>query len=691
MLAPQLLPTLALDLVAAYLCLLGPGQAWWRGHGSSAPRLLTRVAISVAWTTVLGVVLAGVAAFSLPRLILINGAITLTGYLAVARVRILGVGEARRPGIGPLVALAALALYWPPYESHFAGSDASAYLAAGVHLATTHRLDKEDPLPGQLYPQARREIFGSALGHQWKPPYTRMPGGMVIDTPDAAVAHPNFFPAPSVWSALFTSTLGPRLAGGFAPLFAALAGWAFWSCVRRRTGGLAALSITALATLNAAAYWTARLPMSEPLAWFLLWAGLSAMEAWEADGFPADGRIAGLLLGAVGFVRIEYALFIAVALGLRSLFSATLGARPLTPGLLFGFASITALTFAEVALIHGAYATPIVDALQGVRYRLLVAWPERPWTLAGTALACLTVLLGSVRAAGIRRTLLAAGIGGFVLAYTLLASHPHMLRSVGWLAAYLGWPALLLAAAGIRRSWRLRQAVPGDGFLVLLFALVAGLLVYDPHVYPAMPWAARRFAPLVIPAVLLLAGVAAGGIVRRSWLVGTGAWVLLALGVLVPARPLWGHAYFRGAYDQLQEFNALIPQDGVMLIDTRLAPFVLGTPLWLAHDRNSLAVDAMSKDGRRVISGITFALEPKQKVFLLKSTLSPQEPIPFVRQVKAADYVFQILLPEQTDAAPPRLRQNYTAAVSLYELVPWRPAPGAGPAIKLQPPASPAG
>jgi hypothetical protein len=585
------------------------------------------------------------------------------------------------------VALIALVAYWPPYESHFAGSDASAYLAAGVHLATTHRFDKPDPLAAELYPRARREIFTSVFGHEWKPPFTRMPGGMVLESPDAPVAHPNFFPAACVWSALFTSALGPRLAGGFAPLFAALAGWAFWVCARRRTGPLAAATVTVLAMCNAPAYFAARLSMSEPLAWFLVWAALAVMEAWESDGAATDARVAGFLLGMVGFVRIEYALFLMVALALRSLLVATLGARPLTPGFVAGLALATACTSLEVLSIRGAYIAPIVDALEGVRFRVAMAWLEQPWRVAGVTLTGGTLALVSIRTVGLRRTLLATGVLGFIVGYTIFASNPRALRSGGWMLAYFGWPTLLLALVGLRWTWRARHRLPGDGFLVLLVALIGGLVLYDPHVYPAMPWAARRFVPLIIPAGLLMASVAASALLCRSRLLGRVAWAALALAALVPARPIWGHAFFRGAYEQLTEFNALVPKESVLLIDARVAPLVLGTPLWLAHDRESLPVNAMGTDGRKTISGIAFTLHPRHRLFLVKPILAPEEPIPFVRQVKAADYTFQVLLPEQTEVTPPRLRQDYTTSVALYELIPWRRAPAAAPAAT--PPTAP--
>ena len=75
-------------------------------------------------------------------------------------------------------------------------------LDAGIHLARTHHLWKHDPLAAELTPHARARLFFSVLGHPWKPPYARMPGGLVIDNPESHIVRPAFFPTPVVWSAL---------------------------------------------------------------------------------------------------------------------------------------------------------------------------------------------------------------------------------------------------------------------------------------------------------------------------------------------------------------------------------------------------------------------------------------------------------------------------------------------------------
>jgi hypothetical protein len=672
-------------VLAAYVCLLGPGQAWWRRQSSAVPTLLARVALSTVWTSVLGLGLAAAGAFSLPRIIVINGIVTLAGYLVVARVRLVGLEAPSAPRRGVIVCVIALLLYWPPYETHFAASDSTTYTDGGLYLARAHHLYKEDPLLAKLPKIARARLFPSALGQPGKAPYSRIPGGMVIDSLDSDVVRPSFFPLPVVWAALFADGAGGRYAGGYTPLFAALAVWATWVFVRARLGLLASLGATALVALNAANYWAGRVPLSEPLAWFFLWAGLVALDAWEQEGFPRDARLAALLLGAAGLARVEMLVFLAAALAVRRLLRASLMARPLTPGFYATFSLMAAATLLEARLFHGAHTAPISDALAGTVYRLEAAWQSSPAGIVVVVVALLAVGLLLVRQFRLSDAMLAAAVTAMVVVYTVFASHPQALRSLRWLGAYVGWPTLLLAACGLALMWRRRLGRPSNGFVVLLALLVGGLLIYNPHVIPSMPWASRRFVPLVVPVLLVSASIVADLAWRRRRWAGVLVWAVLLASALLPARDLWGRSYYEGTYDQLAEFNSVLPAGGTLLIDYRLVGLALGVPLWLAYDRDNLPVYVASKAGARLAAGTTYTLDKAGAgpVYLIKPALNEDKPIPMVQTVPVTSFTFQVRLPEMTAAEPPHVLQRYTQPVSIFELRPWNRAPKAATAPAL--------
>jgi hypothetical protein len=466
--------------------------------------------------------------------------------------------------------------------------------------------------------------------------------------------------------------LGARYGGGYAGLFGAAAVWAAYLLARARLGPVAALTLAGLTAANAAGYWAGRMALAEPLAWFFLCAAMVALDAFEEEGSPSDARLAGALLGATALARVEYAGFIVAALLARAaLRPALAGARALTPGFVIALASMLAVAALEVWLVRGAYTVPLVDTWRGIQWIFRTRWIEAPWTIFVGAGAVLVVYVGAALRLGLVRATATAGVVAFAAVYWRLSPDRSPLRVIEWLAAYLGWATLALALAGGVFAWRARGARPADGFLLLVLGVIGGCLVLDPHVMPAMPWASRRFVPFVVPALLLLAGVACASLGRRSLVIGVAAYLVLAASVLAPARAMWRHDYYAGAYDQLRELVATLPPEGTLMIDNRLVPMLLGPPLWLAHGRNSLPAVVNTPAGRGVVAGMTRILDAAGKgpVYLIKPTLvAAPEPIFFVRATRVTDFTLQIALPEQTDGPPPKRLEKYTQSISVFRL-----------------------
>jgi hypothetical protein len=660
--------------IAAYLCGYGTGHAWWRGRASALPRPFARVTVSLLVTSVVSLVLVVLEVFSLPRLVAICGVVSLVGYLLVGRVRHLetvAAGRAARGGL--LVFVAAFSLYWPPFEAHLAASDASTYLAAGVQLVREHKLTKTDDLGPLVPPLARGAMFFSTLGLPWKPPYSRVHGGLVIESLGAKEASPSFFPLPSMWAAIFSDALGSRYGGGYVALFSAAAVWAMWLLARARLGGFGALTITALVAANAASYWAGRMPLSESLAWFFALAGLVALDAYEDDGFAADARLAGALLGATALVRVEYAPFVVAALLARVALRATLTSRPLGVGFVAALGIMLGATALQATLVPGAYTAPLEDVAHGLRWITARARLDTPWTALA---ACVTaVALYGVAAwrLGVVRATAAAGVAAFLGVYVRFSPDPGVMRTLLWLAAYLGWATIALAGVGAVRAWRGRFAQPADAFLVVLFVVFTVCLLYDPHVYPAMPWASRRFVPVVIPLGLLFAGMVCTVVWRRSVVAGLLAWALTIGSVVSPATQVWNRDFFEGTYDQLNELVGLLPAEGSVLLENDLVTIMIGPPLWLAYGRNSLPVSLANENGRQTIAGMTRILRENGKgpVFLIRPTLLPkEEPIPFTVSRRIADYTLQLRLPNETGAPPPSRVEKYTMSIAVHRLDP---------------------
>lgn len=77
--------------------------------------------------------------------------------------------------------------------------------------------------------------------------------------------------------------------------------------------------------------------------------------------------------------------------------------------------------------------------------------------------------------------------------------------SVTWLAMYLGWPAIVLAAIGaaLLLAVTVRRRDPRIGAFTLTIASVALLYLNQVSIFPDQIWAMRRFLPVVLPGVVI--------------------------------------------------------------------------------------------------------------------------------------------------------------------------------------------
>jgi hypothetical protein len=474
--------------------------------------VLTAVAwVAAAATASLVLAVAGVheaAPYAAAALLL---AALVTGTRAVRR--------AAPDRTGALLVLGAVALggvmFAPAFPYGSSDRDPGVYTYATYAIARTGSAYVPDPLahpPPGLDP---------ILDGQ------RVPG--VHPTGDTAL--PGFFLTEPAFGATFqriAGDLGRRLMNPLAGVVALAALGLF---VRRLAGPLAAAIAVVVLAGSMIQVWQARVPGPEMLAQ----AGVAG--ALLAAALARESRTAAALSGALTtFVLVArpdgvLAVLAGVAFGWRS------------RHYLLGLAAAAPVALWQTYLVAGDYAArngippwPVLLALVALAAAGAEAFRRRPRVpgpalLLGLTIAFLALLL--------LRQLLAPGPPPLRGGYAPKGYAPYTLSRI---AGLVTWPALALAVAGVHEAARRRA------WLLLVPALLGAPYLVDPRISPDLMFWGRRFVPMLLPGVVVLAAAGAAAAVRTRRAAPLAA---LALGAAVAlpytqSVPLLGHREYDG-------------------------------------------------------------------------------------------------------------------------------------------------
>ena len=623
-------------LLAVLICVL-PGAVLFRipilrrDFRAAFPieeRWFWQIVLSVVWSAGTALTLGALAVYSLPRLVAINAVLTLIPSL-VWRRRLRLNSSSPKPGASALLplALAAFALwrFLPAAEYVMGGKDPGVYVNEGISLHRTGTIFRNDAIVAAV-PAPVKELF--FLDYPPTEYYGPRFMGVFLNDPDTGeviAQFPHFLPA--------SMTLGYGI-GGFRGATTTVVIWAVLGLLAvyffgvRLAGRGPAFFACALLGLNVIEAWYARYPNAEVVMQTFVFAGLLAFSYAIRDGDRYFGWVTGALAAALIFLRFDAYLAIAGFAGAAALIwiverrSVGWGA-----GLLVAAASAIAWRYYSGPM--RAYFWQYRENLPTIETGLLVT----------AGLIALTLLVGTTRrwTGSLIKTVTPPALILVLVslaAYALFFRRPggrltdydaYALRTFRDLFAF--WPALVAGLAGFAvLTWKRFWREPAFFLLVAAFAMFFFNRI---RVVPEQFWMARRFLPVILPGLLLLAaagalGVPEGDARRRAWRTFAGVILLGFIGwqYAVAAAPVAAHVEYRGAIREVEKLAQRITSRDLVLFEGRNADsdmHVFALPLAYAYGHDVLVLQSPRPDRRKFEEFMRWATTRYERVLFVAS------------------------------------------------------------------------
>jgi hypothetical protein len=685
--------TLAALLVVAWL----PGSVVFRlpvadrDRRAALPaeeRIFWELILSIAISLFAVLALAAVHRYSFERLLICDAGLAVA-LAAAARFRLRLGTVAPRPTLWALVPFVLIAVgvwrFFPTSEYVIGGKDPGVYINEGIQIAQKGSLVVRDRDVADVPPFARDLFFPS---HQNPTYYSIRFMGFFIQVPDTGAVvgqFPHLYPASIAIAHGLDGLSGARGAVGVWAILGLLALYfAGARLVGRAVAGAAAL----LLALSVIDVWFARYPNAEMVMQALLIAALLANARAHVDGDRFFAPVAGMLLGLLLFLRFDAVIGVACVLAALAL-GVVVGRGPrwtFFPPLVVAAAlcvwylggpmrAYAALPFgylANLALwqktgLIGAVLFGVVLPTAATRSAVL-----RRWVTTWTPILLAVCVVGlAIYAFAFRRP---SGSLATFDAYALRTFASFYLTVPGLVAALIGY---VLVVRGY--FWR-------DPAFILTVTAFSLFFFYKTRIVPDHFWMTRRFLPIILPGMLLMASAAALVGVRGRGLmtkavrgpIGVVFLVLLAASYARAARPIMPHVEYAGVIPKLEQLASLVGDDDLLIVESRNSSdaHVLALPLAYIYARHVLVLaspvpdktvfaaflDHVGRRYRRVLfmgGGGTDLLSPKWSVspeqsdhFHIPEYDAPFDAYPrFVRQ-KEFDYTIYAFGPPSHDDKP---------------------------------------
>lgn len=540
-----------------------------------------------------------------PPLLGAIGWLVVGAWLVLARPRLPAFGRLTAPRVGFLGGLVVAAVLYAaaPTDPIAGGRDMAVYANHAIYMAHHGRLDVPYP---------------DGVDADDLPPGWVGFSGVYSTEPTMTVQFAHLFPA---WLAQAFTAFGY---GGMLRLNAVLAIGsllALFALARRfMSEGIAVMGVLFLA-FNAGQVWVVRNTLTEPMTQLFVTVGLLVLTATRPIRPRAAGVWAGIAIGMTALVRLDSLVLLPLLVAGHTVVSLLAPVRWPGPRTI-GFYAGTLPVFAIAVAYYAAFSRPyLVDHLPAVlpigvatvlapmayglsRVPVVRALGSRILPAAPTlVVGSISVLLLAAYAYFIRPR-----IGPFQLlaveSDVPLRSHVEdALRNLGaYVTPVVLWMAIvqwvLAMAFAVRR--RMITLLP----VLVMIGGFSAMYFWNQAVMPDHFWAIRRFMPIVLPGVILLAAAMGWRVVSalpprwRPVVVGIAA-IALAAQTYRIGNPVFFVTERAGVYSTLEEFASQIPSDQLLLGPlNRTDIHTVGTALLMSFDKQVLAVSYEAEGGR---------------------------------------------------------------------------------------------
>jgi hypothetical protein len=368
-------------------------------------------------------------------------------------------------------------------------------------------------------------------------------------------------------------------------------------------GRPAAAAAAGLLSLHVAQVWFARSPNAEMAFQALLFSALLAYARMETSGSRFFAFVAASLLGVLLFLRVDA--FIVLAMVAMAVLLDVAAGRRIRAMFIVPLAAWIILGTGYLVVFVGPYLNQPIGFIRNLA--------PAHWMLIALGVGMTAAMAALIRR---RRTAPPAWLpAGIVVAVLAAAVYAYFFREPGGaLAAHDAYSLrtftthyltpYLLAAALAGYALTVPRMFGPHPLLVMLVTGFCGFFFYKIRIVPEHFWMARRFLPVILPAMLLYAGAAvfhtpwrvAGG--RRAWLLR--ARTALGLAMVAAAgwqffqqtRPILPHVEYAGVVPRLERLAAQIGEDDLVIMESRGSSdlHVLGLPLAYIYARHVLVL-----------------------------------------------------------------------------------------------------